>query len=509
MRISRTKNTIRNIIFETFNKISSIILPFFSRTVIIYVLGEKYLGLNSLFTSVLSFLSLAEMGAGAAMIYSMYKPIANNDVKAINALLNLYKKFYRVIGAIIFGVGLLLIPFLRFIVRDELPDDINIYVLYLLYLFNSVLSYWLFAYKNAIIMAFQRSDINSKLALIINPLSYLVMLGCLFFTKNYYLYVIWLPVFTAISNVIRAIMVNRKFPQFKPEGEIEPQLKKSIIKKIKALIGTKLNTVVLNAADNIVMSAFLGLTVVAIYGNYYLIMSSIITFIGVIYASMTAGLGNSLATESLEKNYNDFKKFSFMNSWMVGWCAVCLICLYQPFMKLWVGEDLMFPFGIILQFGLYFYIYQIRKIPVVYKDAAGIWWEDRFRPYVCMVVNLVLNIVLVQIIGISGIILSTVFSLCVSIPWENYTIFKYIFHISSKEYYLKMFYYLISMIIGGAVAFLICNLLGDGILFLLLKAVVCLIVPNVIFYIMNFKRKECKDSILFVKGIITARRKSQ
>lgn len=507
MRISRTKNTLRNVFFEVFNKIEGIILPFISRTVIIYVLGAKYLGLNSLFYSILSFLSLAELGAGAAMVYSMYKPIANNDIKTINALLNLYKKFYRIIGTIILGAGLTLLPFLKCIVKDDLPNDVNLYTLYLLYLFNAVLSYWLFAYKNAIILAFQRSDINSKIALLINPLSYLIMLGSLFLTKNYYLYVIWLPIFTILSNIVRAILVNRHFPLFKPEGEIEPELKKSIIKKVKALIGTKLNTVVINATDNIVMSAFLGLTVIAIYGNYFLVMSSIMSFIGVVYSSMTAGLGNSLATESLEKNYHDFKKFSFMNSWMVGWCTVCLICLYQSFMKIWVGEDLMFSFGIVLQFGLYFFICQIRKIPVVYKDAAGIWWEDRFRPYVCMAVNLVLNIALVQIIGISGIILSTVLSLCISIPWENYTIFKYIFHCSSKEYYLKMLYYAVSMLIGGIVAYFLCSLLGEGMLFLLVKAIICLIVPNVIFYLMNFKREEYRDTVLFIKGIIASKRK--
>lgn len=505
MRVSRTKNTIRNVIFETFNKIVGLILPFISRTVIIYVLGAKYLGLNSLFTSILSFLSLTELGAGAAMVYSMYKPIANNDIYTINALLNLYKKFYRIIGIIILCIGLMLLPFLKYIVKDNLPDNVNLYILYLIYLFNSVLSYWLFAYKNAIVLAFQRNDINSKISLIISPMSYLIMLVCLFITKNYYLYVIWLPIFTVVSNIIRVVMVNRNFPLYKPEGKIDPELKKSIIKKIKALIGTKLNTVVLNAADNIVMSAYLGLTVIAIYGNYYLIMSSIISFIGVIYSSMTAGLGNSLATESLDKNYNDFKKFSFMNSWLVGWCAICLVCLYQSFMKIWVGENLMFSFDIVLLFGLYFYIYQIRKIPVVFKDAAGIWWEDRFRPYVCMIINLVLNIFLVQLIGISGIILSTVFSLCVSIPWENYTIFKYIFHCSSKEYYIKMIYYSISMIVGGVITYSICSLLGDGIVFLLVKAVVCLIIPNVIFYLMNFRKKECKDTISFVKGILLRR----
>ena len=162
----------------------------------------------------------------------------------------------------------------------------------------------------------------------------------------------------------------------------------------------------------------------------------------------------------------------------------------------------MFPFYVVLELGLYFYIYQIRKIPVVYKDAAGIWWEDRFRPYVCMIVNVVLNIVLVQLIGISGIILSTVFSLFVSIPWENYTIFKYVFHRSSKAYYGKMLLSAVTMLIAGAATFWLCSLFGDGIGALLLRGCVCVIVPNALFVACNFKRPEFKDTMLFVKRIL-------
>ncbi|MGN8963364.1 lipopolysaccharide biosynthesis protein [Bariatricus sp. HCP28S3_D3] len=500
MKIARTKNTIRNVLFGFAEKLANIILPFISRTVIIYVLGEKFLGLSSLFTSVLSFLSLAELGIGSAMVYSMYKPIAENDSKTINALLNLYKRLYRIIGVIVMVCGIAVVPMLHIIVNDDLPSSVNLYLLYIVYLLNAVLSYWVFAYNNAIVLAFQRGDINSKISLVIVPLSYVFMLGSLVITQNYYSYVIWLPVFTIITNLVRAFLVHKQFPQYKPKGEVNDELKQSISKKVKALVGTKLNTVVLNAADNIVMSAFLGLTVIAIYGNYYLIMNSLFAFLGIIYTSMTAGLGNSLAIETREKNYLDFLKFSFMNSWMVGWCAVCLVCLYQPFMKIWVGERLMFPFGIVLQFGLYFYIYQIRKIPVVYKDAAGIWWEDRFRPYVCMVVNLVLNIILVQYIGVSGIILSTVFSLMISIPWENYTVFKYIFQCSSKKYYLKMLRYLFTMIVAGGITFYLCSFCIDGILGFFIKGIICLIVPNILFYIFNHKEEECKGTILFIKN---------
>lgn len=502
MKIARTKNTVRNIIFGFIYRIINIILPFISRTAILYIMGTQYLGLSSLFTSILSFLSLTELGIGGAMVYSMYKPIAQNDHKTICALLNLYKRLYGIIGSVVLGLGLLIMPFLKIIVKEALPNGMNIYVLYLVYLINAVLSYWLFAYKNALLQAHQRDDINSKIASVITPASYAVMLGVLFVTKNYYAYVIWLPIFTIITNFIRSSYVDKSFPDLKPVGEISAELKQSIAKKVKALIGTKLNTVVLNAADNIVMSAFLGLTVIAMYGNYYYIMSSIIGFLGICYSAMTAGLGNSIATETVEKNYNDFKKLSFMNAWLVGWCTVCLICLYQPFMKLWVGEELMFPFYVVLEIGLYFYIYQIRKIPVTYKDAAGIWWEDRYRPYVSMIVNLVFNIILVQVIGVSGIILSTVLSLLISIPWENYTIFKYVFHRSSKEYYGKMFGYMITMTIGGVVAYLLCNVVTDGFVGLFMKAAICVVVPNVIFVILNYRKQEFQEALDMVKRIL-------
>lgn len=502
MRFARTKNTLRNIAFGSLNRIISIVLPFIARTVILYIMGTQYLGLSSLFSSILSFLSLTELGVGAAMVYSMYKPIAENDHATICALLNLYKKLYRMIGTVILALGLSLMPFLKLLVPEELPPDISLYLLYFIYLINAVLSYWLFAYKNALVQAYQRDDINSKIAAIITPASYAVMLVSLFLTKNYYAYVIWLPVFTVLTNILRLIFVNRNFPGLEPAGEISRELKQSIFKKTAALIGTKLNTVVLNAADNLVMSAYLGLTAIAIYGNYHYIMSSIIGFLGIVYSSMTAGLGNSMQTDSLDTNYRNFEKFSFINSWMVGWCTVCLVCLYQPFMQLWVGEELMFPFYVVLEMGLYFYVYQIRKIPVVYKDAAGIWWEDRFRPYICMLVNVVLNIVLVQVIGVSGIILSTVFSLFISIPWENYTIFRYVFHRSSKPYYGKMLLNAAMMLLAGAVTLWICSLLRGGIPAFLLKMCVCVVVPNVIFALLSCKRPEFHETMNMARRIL-------
>lgn len=161
-KIERTKNATRNIIFGVILKVYQILVPFLMRTAMIYLMGVQYLGLNSLFASVLQVLNLAELGVGSAMIYSMYKPIAEDNNTAICALMKLYRTYYRIIGFIIAAVGLALTPFIPKLISGDVPQGINIYVLYLLNLGATVLSYWLFAYKNSILQAHQRVDVVSK-----------------------------------------------------------------------------------------------------------------------------------------------------------------------------------------------------------------------------------------------------------------------------------------------------------------------------------------------------------
>ena len=481
MKIARTDNAIRNITFGILYKVVSILLPFLIRTAMIYIMGSEYVGLGSLFTSILSFLSLAELGIGNALVFSMYAPIANDDNDTICALLNLYKKIYKYIGFIILGAGLVLMPFLKYLVSSGYPADINIYILYLIYLANTVISYLMFGYKQSLLVAFQRSDIISKRTMAIEVLQNVIQFSVLFLTRNYYLYIIFLPVFTAITNLFNLVIVNKMYPQYTPRGEVSKELKTSIRKKVIALIGTKANATVLHASDNIVISAFLGLTMVGIYGNYYYIMNSIIGIMTIIYSSLTAGLGNSLALESVEKNYKDFQVLSFLNNWIVVFCSICFLCLYQRFMKLWVGSELMFSMRVVVLLVIYFFVYQIRRIVLTYKDAAGIWWEDRFRPYVVMAVNLVFNVILVQFIGIEGVIISTILSMLISIPWENYTVFKYIFHMPSKEYYINTLKYLIIAILIALITYIVCAWMPDGWIGLFLCAGICIVVPNCIY----------------------------
>lgn len=490
MQESRAKNAKRNILFGVLNRITMILFPFAIRTVMLYILGSEYLGLDSLFSSILSFLSLAELGVGSALVYSMYKPIAENDPDLICALLNLYRRLYRYIGTFIFGVGVVLIPFLPKLVKGDCPPDINLYVLYAVYLLNTVLTYWMYGYKISLLSAHQRSDVESKYMLLLQSGMYLLQIAALFLFRNYYWYILWLPVFTIVFNLVISRVTDRMYPDYKCRGEISREKQNDIKKKVAALFGTKANSVVLHAMDNIVISAFLGLTMVGLYGNYYYIMTAIVGMIAIVYNSMTAGIGNSLETETIEKNYYDFNVLTFANFWLVSFCSVSLLCLYQPFMKIWVHENNMLDMLVVVLLVVYFYVYQIRKVILTYKDAGGIWWEDRYRPYISMVVNLVGNFIMVQIIGIYGVILSTIISMLVSIPIENYTVFKYIFHKPSGEFYLKNFLYAALAAALCAVTFWLCSFMPEGIVGLAARAAICLIVPNGIIIVLFHKTKE-------------------
>lgn len=494
MSNSRAKNAKRNILFGTINRAANILFPFAIRTVMLYIMGSEYLGLDSLFSAILSFLSLAELGVGSALVFNMYKPIAEDDSKLICALLNLYRKLYRIIGTVIFGVGICLVPFLKSLVKGDCPADVNLYILYIVYLLNTALSYWMFGYKHSLLAAHQRADVDSKITLIIQSTMYATQIAALFLFKNYYLYILWLPVFTVLSNLVISKITDRMYPEYKCKGEISQELQTDIKKKVFALFGTKANSIVLHALDNIVISAFIGLSMVGIYGNYYYIMSAIVGVIAIIYNAMVAGIGNSLATESVEKNYFDFEVLTFANYWLVLFCTVSLLCLYQPFMKLWVHEKNMLDMYVVVLLVIYFYIYQIRRVVLTYKDAGGIWWEDRYRPYIVMAVNLVGNLVMVQFIGIYGVILSTIISMIVSIPIENYTVFKYIFDKSSKDYYGKNAMYIVLGTAICVLTYLVCDFAPDGILGLIVRAVICLIIPNAIIVLLFRKTKEFKHA---------------
>ena len=503
-KIERTKNATRNIIFGVILRAYQIIVPFLMRTAMIYLMGVQYLGLNSLFTSVLQVLNLAELGVGSAMIYSMYRPIAEDDNTTICALMKLYRTYYRLIGLIIAVVGCILTPFIPKLISGDIPQGINIYILYLLNLGATVLSYWLFAYKNSILQAHQRTDIVSKVTLITNTIQYVLQLFVLWIFKNYYLYVIVMLVTQALTNIVTAIMADKIYPQFKPKGELHKEEIHQINQKIRNLFTAKLGGVVVGSADTIVISAFLGLTTLAVYQNYYFIMNSICGFITVIFSAITAGIGNSLVTESSEKNYNDFKKFTFIICFILCICCCCFVGLYQPFMKLWVGKKFMLSFSFVILFCILFYCLELAMVWATVKDAAGLWHSDRFRPLIGACANLIMNIVLVQVIGLYGIILSTVFSyIFISMPWLIHNLFKFLYNESLKVYLKDLSMYILVAILATTITTIICRKITFvGIFELVFKGIISIIIPVSIEILCYRKKEEFKESIKLVKKML-------
>ena len=501
---SRTEQVIRNIIWGMLEKIVLLLLPFATRTILIKVLGAQYLGLGSLFGSILSVLSLSELGFGSAVVFSMYKPVAKGDTDTICALLNTFRKVYRIVGIIIVTAGLLIMPFIGRLIKGNPPENINIYILYAIYLLNTGISYFMFAYKAALFSAHQRNDLTSKRGMTINIISNVLQFALLLLFKNYYAYIIVLPIATIATNLTNAYLAKKLYPQYVCRGSISKHMLSDIKKRVAGLLSFKIYGVIFSSVDVIVISSFLGLVPLAIYNNYFYIQTTIIGFLNVFTVSITASVGNKMVTNSTEDNYNDLNKFSFMNAWLSCWCAICLLCLYQPFIKLWIGDDYLFPIDTMILMVFYFLLPRISCLTYTYREAAGLWWEDRFRPIIAAIANLLINLSLVNIIGMNGIIFSTIFcSVFINIPWGTYILFKNYFKRSMWGYLSKIIFYLLTTCVVGAITYCICNLINyNNIVSLIIKGIICIIVPNILFILFYHRVKEFDYAKTFVINIL-------
>lgn len=491
MKIERTKNSVRNMWWGILNKVITLLCPFVVRTTMIYTLGSQYLGLSSLFTSILQVLSLAELGFASAIVYSMYEPIAHDDSDTICALMKLYKKIYRIIGVVVLTIGLLIIPVLKYIVNVETVPGVNVYALYLIYLFNSVISYFLFAYKNCLLNAHQRLDVISNVTSVFYLIMYLTQIVGLIFLKNYYVYVLIIPITTMLINVVNAYYASKLFPQYTCKGELSGDKISSIKKQVVGLMMNKVCQVSRNSLDSIVISAFLGLTMVAIYNNYYYIISAITGFMVIISSSILAGVGNSISVESQEKNHHDMSNFLFLYMWIAGWFTCCLASLYQPFMVLWVGEELVLPNYVMCLFCVYFFCLHMGVIRGVYYDAAGLWWYGKYRAFSEAILNIVLNVILGKLLGVTGIILATLISLIlINYIYGSHLLFKYYFtEYKVSGYFKENGVYMVVTLVVAYITYKICNFVPFGVsgiqrlLFLVVRGVICVLLPNVLYFV--------------------------
>ena len=498
MKITRTKNAARNILFDGILKGVNIVVPFIMRSIMLHYLGVEYLGLSGLFRSLLQFLNLAELGVGSAMVYSMYRPIAEDDTETICALMRLYRLFYRVIGLFIAVVGLSLTPLLHNLVKGELPPDVNLYILYFLNLGSTVLTYWLFAYKNSLLYAHQRNDVFSRISLALRLPEYLLKIGALIWFRNYYLYLIIQLVVQVLINIVTALRVGRMYPDYSPRGKMPKEKIRDIVNRVRYLFTAKFAGVIFDSADTLVISSFLGLKSLALYQNYFFVITSLKGMLEVVISACTAGIGNSLITESMDKNYRDLRRLTLLFGWLLSVSTAMMMCIYQPFMTIWMGEENLLPVSYVVCFSVYFYCTGMNRLVNMFKDAAGMWKRDRFRPLTAALVNLTLNLITVRWLGLYGVLLSTVISIVVvEIPWLIHNLFLELFPREYQWQYLRIFLSLALVAASGtALSWFICSLFSAGVWTRpFLNGIISFAVPNIIFLALYGRNQDFRSVV--------------
>ncbi len=501
---SRTKNTARNIVASYVFIAIQIVFAFASKSIIVYTMGSAYLGLSSLFTSILNVLNVAELGFTTSIVYFMYKPLSDNDTDRVCALLSYLKRVYRIVGTGMIVVGLLLLPFLNKLIRGDVPSDINIYCLYFLYLINTAASYFLSAHKTALLTAVQRIDLVKVVHSAVIVLQYLAQIIALLLFRNYYLFVFAMIVGTFTTNIAAAFISKRYFPQYVCKGNLTKDDKNEILKKVKGLLICNISIVTYTTLDSVVISAFVGLVSVAIYSNYMTIYSALNKLLVQIRSAMQPSVGNSVASESVSKNLHDVFLWQFMFSIISTWCATGMLCLYQPFITIWMGEKMLLPMIDVILIVVWFSIDIVQQAQNLYLNAAGLWQELRYSYIFNTVCNLVLNILLGRLLGITGIIIASLVTCIISgLLWQCILIFKHYFKTSAKRYILmQLMYFLISTIIATC-TYSVCQFVSQkGVVGLIIKACLCFSVSALLLCCFYIKSPYLNDVNSLIKKVL-------
>lgn len=493
MADSRTKNTVRNIAAGLANQGVSIILPFINRTIILWSLGAEFTGLSGLFSSILSVLGIAELGFNTAIVYSLYRPMAEHDEDKICEIVSLFRKIYGIIGTIVLVLGMAVMPFLKYLIHGSYPSEINLYVVYFLYLLNSVISYYMFAYKECLLIADQRQDMAQNMRTVVNILRYAAQFVVLLVFHSFYQYLIVAIIGTMVTNLGIQRLTVKKYPYFK-QIKGKQRIPQELIMQMKGLMVNKICDTFRNSFDSVIISSFIGLTATAIYGNYYYIYSAVYGIMLTICNAMSASVGNSIIEKNEDRNYEDLLTFSALFAFILGICTALLACLYQPFMKLWAGEKLLLSTTDMLLFCIYFYVINMNNIRNQYISGTGIWWKLKASYIVEAAANLLLNFILGKYFGISGVLLATIITIfAFNYLQRNAVLFRSYFKQSSyMKYLMEQFYFAFVAIAAVSCSYVVCSKISlDSILGLVIKGGITVIISG---------------SILFV-GLLTSKRR--
>ena len=504
---SRTARSARNFLFTALANVAAILIGLLAQRLFIHILGLEYAGLNGLFSNVLAMLAIADLGIGEAVIFHLYKPLKENDRSAILSLMRFYRKAFHIIAGVIAGIGLCLIPVLPFIARTT-EADVNLTVIYLVFLADVVLSYFL-SYKRAILYADQKNFIISIIHMVYLIGMNSAQLIILYITRNYYAYILTKLAFRVLENVVITIVANRLYPYLKSR-RVRP-LKRDILadikKKIGALVFHKIGTFVVNGTDNILISVFLGLITTGLYNNYYLVIDAATKLINPAINALTPSVGNMLVSDDAKHRFETFRRIRFMNFWIASFAATTLFVMIQPFIDLWFGKEYLLPMAVIIMLTMQFFQYLMRAVYNVFQDGAGIFYENRFVPLFESAINLVASLILMHFFGLAGVFAGTIVSSlalwCFSYPKFVY---KKLFGRSIKRYISETLGYLgiFAVVIGvTAVSVNVINNAAslEGIILFVINIALCLLIPNALMALFFFKT----DCFRYFIGLIKKR----
>lgn len=494
---TRSRNTKRNIAIGIINQVIMLSLSFISKTIFIKLLGAEYLGVNGLYSNILTLLSLAELGIGNVMIYSLYRPVAENDKNEICSLLEFYKKIYNAIAISIFVIGILLIPFLHIIIKSDISID-KLIIYYLIFLLNSVLSYFSI-YKSALINATQQIYIINTINTVCTFLQHLTQIIILLLTKNYILYLSVQVIFTLVNNVVISNKANKMYPFIKDKSYKKNCIDTQNIKEnIKSVFLHRIGNVIMNNTDNILISSILGTVYVGYYSNYNLLIGAVANFINIIIQSMMSSLGNLNASDDMEKSYSIFNILLLLFHWLSAICSISLILVINDFVTIWLGKEFILNSEIVLCIIFNFYIKNAINPVWMYRETMGLFNNIKYTMLFAALINMILSVILGLKFGLAGIIISTALARIFTTVWyEPKSLFKLKFKKPVKEYWKNQIRYLIGTIITLLISNYLLRGLDISLFNIFIKLVTNFIILTIIFIITNLNNSSLK--LLFNK----------
>ena len=495
--MGRIQHTIKNIVFGYIGNLSSTALGFILRTVFIQKLDETLLGVNGLYTGVLSLLSMAELGIGTALNFSLYAPVAQKNYDKIKSYMQFYKKAYRVIGLLVAVLGIALIPFLKYFIKS--PGDYGIgelTIYYLIFLFNTVSTYFV-SYKYSLVNAEQKNYIQTNILTVTKLATTILQLIVLLVTSNFLLYLLTAAAVELLQKIWANNYLNKRYPYLLDKDVIPlgKEETKEIWDKTKALLCLKVGDIARLQTDSIIISSFIEVAIVGIVDNYNMVINSIQNFVLVIFNSAISSFGNLIATESKQKQYELFKVYRFVANWIYGLSAIGFYVLLTPLVvDLWLGEKWLLGANIVALIVIDYYFKGDRVVMMNFRTAAGVFEQDKFLPLIQGGVNLVISIVLVQKIGLVGVYIGTVVSGLIANISRPPIVYRVCFDRKSKEYFIDTVKYLLVMAVILAIVLPLSNVLLRKVTLVsfVLTGVMIVVVYNVIFLLAFCKTGECK-----------------